>query len=425
MSPIGWIGAAVAAASFAGSSAATDALSTLLASAPTPEKRHALVVGNAHYAHGTLKNPLNDARALARELASSGFEVLLVEDGTQAGMQRAIRRLGDRLREGGVGLFYYAGHGLQVKGRNYLLPVDADVDREYEVEFNAIDVNRVLAMMDAAKNPLNIVILDACRTDPFARSLRLGAAGLAPMDAPTGTFIAFATAPGGAASDGDSGVNGTYTKHLLARIGTPGLPIEQLFKRVRVGVIDETGGQQTPWESSSLRGEFSFRPAQAAPAVEPTVAATLRREREAYRTPSAAPVPGGDAGARQASILSAYLSRQARLGAGMRLPKVAALDEQTCAASYVCSAHGRVVGRETLRLPGGTVETTKVVIQQDWQPRTIEPGASSQNAELWGSRVLTVWYSHEEQRVLRMTSRLVHGRLPPMQANFDLALAGG
>jgi hypothetical protein len=139
----------------------------------------------------------------------------------------------------------------------------------------------VLAKMDSAKNGLNIVILDACRNNPFERGFRSLQAGLAQMDAPTGTFIAFATAPGSVAADG-SGPNGVYTKHLLAEMPTPGQPIEQVFKQVRNGVMKETGGRQIPWESSSLRGEFVFHPG-AAPTVQEAVAAALKREREAQQ----------------------------------------------------------------------------------------------------------------------------------------------
>src|SRR6185295_6133334 len=168
--------------------------------------------------------------------------------------------------KGGVGLFYYAGHGLQVKGKNYLVPVNAEIDREDEIDFATMDVNFVLAKMDSAKNALNIVILDACRNNPFARSFLSVSRGLAQMDAPTGTFIAFDTAPGSVASDG-SGVNGLYTEYLLREMQKPGMPIEQMFKQVRIGVMKDTKDQQIPWESSSMRGDFSFRPGAPAAAV--------------------------------------------------------------------------------------------------------------------------------------------------------------
>jgi hypothetical protein len=245
------------------------------------EARHALVIGNGAYANGPLRNPVNDARAMAKALGAAGFEVLLVENGTQGAMQRAIRTFGDKIAQGGVGLFYYAGHGIQARGRNYMIPVNADIAREYEIEFGSIDVNLVLAMMDAAKNPLNIVILDACRNNPFARNFRSLQTGLAQMDAPTGTFIAFATAPGSIAADG-AGEHGVYTKHLLAEMHRPGVPIELMFKQVRNGVMADTNGQQIPWESSSLRGEFVFTPG-GAPSVQEAVAAALKHEREMQR----------------------------------------------------------------------------------------------------------------------------------------------
>jgi hypothetical protein len=245
------------------------------------EARHALVIGNGAYANGPLRNPVNDARAMAKSLGAAGFEVILVENATQAGMQRAVRSFGDKIAKGGVGLFYYAGHGLQVRGRNYLIPVNADIAREDEIEFASLDVGLVLAKMDSAKNGLNIVILDACRNNPFQRGWRSVQAGLAQMDAPTGTFIAFATAPGSVATDG-AGDNGVYTKHLLKEMTPPGLAIEQVFKQVRNGVMAETKGRQIPWESSSLRGEFTFHPG-AAPSVAEAVAAALKREREAQQ----------------------------------------------------------------------------------------------------------------------------------------------
>jgi len=189
------------------------------------EPRYALVIGNSAYTFGSLKNPANDARAMAKALAAAGFNVRLLEDASLIGMQRAVRQWGTDLARGGIGLFYYAGHGMQVKGRNYLVPVNAEIEQEDEVEFNSLDVNQVLAKMDSAKNTVNIVILDACRNNPFARSFRASANGLAQMDAPTGTLIAFATAPGSTASDGASGDNGIYTRHLLRELPHRGLPI--------------------------------------------------------------------------------------------------------------------------------------------------------------------------------------------------------
>jgi uncharacterized caspase-like protein len=190
-------------------------------------------------------------------------------------MAEAAREFGDRLRSDGVAVFYFAGHGVQVKDRNYLIPVDADIQREDEVPYAAMDVGRIIDKMETARSRVNVVILDACRNNPFARSYRSAGQGLAQMDAPIGTLIAYATAPGKVALDNERKRNGIYTTHLLSHIRTPGLPIELMFKRVREGVLRETRGAQTPWESSSLRGEFTIVPsagatAAAVPAAPPT-----------------------------------------------------------------------------------------------------------------------------------------------------------
>jgi caspase domain-containing protein len=229
------------------------------------EPRIALVIGNGHYKQSPLANPVNDARAVARALADSGFAVTQKEDLGQREMQIALREFGDALMHGGVGLFYFAGHGVQVKGRNYLIPVDADIEREDEVAYSGVDANQVLDKMESANNRLNIVILDACRNNPFARSYRSSAAGLAQMDAPVGTLVAFSTAPGSVASDGQ-GENGLYTQHLLKAMREPGAKIEDVFKRVRANVRRDSKGKQIPWESTSLEGDFIFIPKPPVPA---------------------------------------------------------------------------------------------------------------------------------------------------------------
>jgi hypothetical protein len=233
------------------------------------EQRVALVIGNGQYKDSPLLNPVNDARAVAEALSRAGFRVVQKENIGRAEMQVALRDFGDSLKAGGVGLFYFAGHGVQVKGRNYLVPVDASIEREDEVAYNSIDAGQVLDKMEAANNRLNIVILDACRNNPFARSFRSSSAGLAQMEAPVGTFIAFATAPGSVASDGQ-GKNGLYTQHLLQAMQRPGVKIEDVFKNVRAGVRRDSKGRQVPWENTSLEGDFVFvarPPAPAAAAV--------------------------------------------------------------------------------------------------------------------------------------------------------------
>ncbi len=242
------------------------------APAAVAEKRIALVIGNGAYKDAPLKNPVNDARAIARTLQGLGFQVIQKENAGLKEMQEAIRVFGDRLRGGGVGLFYYAGHGMQVKGRNYLIPVNTDIQREDEVTYNGVDANLVLEKMDSAKNRVNLVILDACRNNPFARSFRSAARGLVPMEAPVGTLVAFATAPGSVAADG-SGANGLYTQHLLNAMNQPGLRIEDVFKRVRAGVRKASGNRQIPWENTSLEGDFYFKPGK--PGETPTQLASL------------------------------------------------------------------------------------------------------------------------------------------------------
>ncbi len=223
----------------------------------TDNHRLALVIGNSNYLTTPLKNPVNDARDISAALQKLGFQVIYAEDATRRKMDESIRNFYQKLRNGGVGLFYYAGHGMQVSGRNYLIPVDARIESESDIEHESIDIARVLGKMEDAGNPVNIVILDACRDNPFARSFRSSRGGLARMDAPTGTIVAYATAPESVAADG-KGQNGIYTKHLLKAIMKPGLTIEQVFKTVRNNVITETDSKQTPWESTSLRGDFYF-----------------------------------------------------------------------------------------------------------------------------------------------------------------------
>lgn len=226
-------------------------------SASNQERRVALVIGNSAYETAPLKNPANDARDMAQALKGLGFEVMHKENLGLKEMKGAIREFGAKIRGGGIGLFYYAGHGVQVKGVNYLVPVDAKVQSEQEMEFEAVDAGFVLAQMDGAGNAMNIMVLDACRNNPFARSFRSASRGLAQMDAPSGTLIAYATAPGSVASDGNER-NGLYTQELLKFVQLPNLNIEDVFKRVRISVRNLTQGRQTPWESSSLTGDFFF-----------------------------------------------------------------------------------------------------------------------------------------------------------------------
>jgi len=221
------------------------------------QKRIALIIGNSSYADNPLFNPVNDARDMARALRELGFEVMAGENLNKKEMEEKIRAFGKRIAGAGVGLFYFSGHGLQVNGYNYLLPVGARIEKEQDVEYEAVEAGRVLGEMDAARNRLNIVILDACRNNPFARSFRSVTRGLAVMSAPSGTLVAYSTSPGSVASDGE-GANGLYTQELLNGIRMPGLKLEDVFKRVRIAVKEKSKGKQIPWETSALDGDFYF-----------------------------------------------------------------------------------------------------------------------------------------------------------------------
>jgi hypothetical protein len=241
------------------SASGTDEDGATVATPTGDERRVALVIGNAAYREGRLANPVNDAKAMAKALRAVGFTVAEKHDLDQRQMKIAIVAFGRQLRRGGVGLFYFAGHGLQVEGHNYLVPLGADLRSEAHVDVEAVALKRVLAEIDGAGNRLNVVILDACRNNPFARSFRSPSRGLAFVDAPQGTLIAYATAPGSTAADGKGG-QGTYTAALVKHLATPGLPVESVFKSVRRDVQRATGGTQVPWESSSLTGELYFLP---------------------------------------------------------------------------------------------------------------------------------------------------------------------
>ena len=269
----------------------------LVAALAHAETRIALVIGNGAYGSSPLLNPPNDARLVGETLAGLGFDVIVRRDADQATMKRALQEFGARLEKAGVdavGLFYYAGHGVQLNGRNYLIPTKANIEREGDVEIEAVSADWVLEQMRYARNRLNIVILDACRNNPFVRSMRSADRGLAKMDAPAGTLIAYSTAPGEVAADG-TGRNSPYTLALSQAMREVHQPVEQVFKRARVAVRSATSEKQTPWESSSLTGDFYFAPSGApvSPAAVPLpvpakTQSTARKDAASVRTE---PVP--------------------------------------------------------------------------------------------------------------------------------------
>ena len=224
------------------------------------DSRLALIIGNSNYDESPLANPLNDAADMASTLEDLGFEVMLRTDADRREMAGAIREFGRRLKDQrGVGLFYYAGHGVQLDRRNYLIPVNAQLQEEDEIPYESIDVGSVLAKMESAGNSLNILILDACRSNPFPQRFRSSNRGLARADAPVGSLVVYATAPGKVAADGD-GRNGIFTAHLLRNLKQSGLSLTQIIRQTRAAVVKQTNGSQVPWESSSLLKDFYLTP---------------------------------------------------------------------------------------------------------------------------------------------------------------------
>jgi formylglycine-generating enzyme required for sulfatase activity len=224
------------------------------------EKRVAIVIGNSDYASAPLKNPANDAKLVADSLRKLKFKVYDYYNLNLNDIKRVTDTFDKEENSGGTALFYFAGHGMQSGGSNYLIPVNADIKGEGDIEFEAMNLNRVLSKMESANNRVNIVILDACRNNPFARSYRSASAGLATVDAPLGSFIAYATAPGKVASDGKES-NGLFTSAFVDVLNsTAGITIEQLFKYVRSNVRISSDGEQIPWTSSSMEGDFFFSP---------------------------------------------------------------------------------------------------------------------------------------------------------------------
>ncbi len=221
------------------------------------EKRVALIIGNSEYsgAANLGLNPINDARDIASTLKILGFDIILKTNADLETMNNAIREFGRQNREADVALFYYAGHGMQVERINYLLPIGINIQEKYDVNFECINVSTVQKIMETSNNDrLNLIILDACRNNPFRTWQRGGETGLADMTPPSGTLIAFSTSPGATASNGD-GRNGLYTGELIKQLKTP-QRIEDVFINTRIEVEKKSGGQQSPWELARLRGKY-------------------------------------------------------------------------------------------------------------------------------------------------------------------------
>jgi uncharacterized caspase-like protein len=250
------------------------------------QTRVALLIGNNNYSTAPLRNAVNDARDLSEALKEVGFTTILRENVTRQEMIAAIREFGTKLDGAESALFFYAGHAMQFKDRNYLIPTDAEMKSEDDVTFSSVEVSQIFDRMERAKTRFNFIVLDACRDNPFGSSFKVSSSGLAQIgNAPSGTLVAYATAPGSVAADG-FGRNGVYTKNILQQIKVPDLPVEIMFKRVREAVERETKKLQTPWDVSSLKGDFVFNnqgglKTVAAPASSgPSSDAQLAIERE-------------------------------------------------------------------------------------------------------------------------------------------------
>jgi hypothetical protein len=226
------------------------------------ETKLALVIGCSQYDYaGTLANPLNDANSIEQKLKTLGFDVIKSLNPNQKELKKIIDDFGDTLKSYDLGLFYFAGHGVQVKGMNYLIPTDANLKTERMVEYDCVEASRVLGYMEDSKSQVNIVILDACRDNPFERSWGRGISqrGLTTMNAPSGSLIAYSTSPGKTASDGN-GTNGLYTFSLLEHISSKQVSVMTMFQKVRKDVMQKSSNEQIPWEATSLTADYYFNP---------------------------------------------------------------------------------------------------------------------------------------------------------------------
>jgi formylglycine-generating enzyme required for sulfatase activity len=262
-----------------------------------PRKQIALVIGNAAYANGPLANPLHDAQAIAQRLRELHFDVALTTNAGRKEMGAAIDQFLNKLGTGDVAFFYYSGHGMQVDGENYLIPIDFQGQNETDVRYDAHPLGRIQERMERSGAQLNMLVLDACRNNPFRQVVRSGVGGLAAMNAGRGTFIAFATSPGKTASDNPGGQYGLFTQYLLEGLSVRGLGLDDAFSLVRERVDAASGGKQLPWVQTSVVGRYIFVPGEAAPpAVDapkpPAVVEPLKPSAPALVVPNDGPKPG-------------------------------------------------------------------------------------------------------------------------------------
>ena len=246
-----------------------------------------LCIGNSAYPGAPLRNAAKDAESISTALESLGFSVVTLTDATRRSTEEAVIRFAESLEDSQVGLFFFAGHGLQIDGENYLTSIDTEFVTAVDVKYTSMPLGRVLEHMDRGPNPTSIVILDACRNNPYERAWNRGTpTGLAPVTAPQGTIVSFSTSPGQVASDG-TGTNGAFTEALLQHIPTQNLPVEMVFKRTRNSLNASTAGKQVSWEHTSLMGEFYFNPSTSVGSIAAYSPSAVADSRFVPRTASA------------------------------------------------------------------------------------------------------------------------------------------
>ncbi len=368
--------------------------------------RVALVIGNGAYAGASrLPNPPNDAKAMAETLRSQGFTVVELVNGTRAQMQAAIARVRDQLKNRhGIGMLYYAGHGLQVSERNYLVPVDAKIAKAGDVAPQTVDVQEAITAFKHAGNRMNIIVLDACRNNPFESAG--DHQGLAPLDAPAGTFLAYATAPGNVAEDGDEKTgNGLYTSFLLQEIRRPQARIEDVFKRVRYLVRQKSEGRQIPWESTSLEEDFVFSQGEI---VAPDNL-TVETVKPAFGT---------------------ELAEWKRIAGSRKAEDFYAFVQKFPNGSLSLAAQGRIdeLNRSALVVQGGGADGSDVPLApmrfrpgQHWEMRTITTSSGSPTTE--GTTLSRVTRCDADECVVEEKARI--SNTPEFTVDFIFSPAGG
>ncbi len=278
---------------------------------PVTSRKMALVVGNSAYPKFPLRNPTNDARAIGGILTDLGFQTQSALDVNLRNLDRAVNEFVSKVGPGDVAMFYYAGHGLQLEGENYMVPVDFDAKDEADAKYVSYSVSRVQDRLEKAGARVVLIVLDACRNNPF-QATRSAGGGLAAMGSGKGTLIAFATAPGKTADDNPRGGNGLFTSHLVGALKEPGLSVDQVFNRVRERVYEESGGKQVPWTVSSVIGDLYLRPgaaaASAATQQQQIPAATLAQQQQVPRNPLARSNPPEPAPSSPAVDFSAVIA---------------------------------------------------------------------------------------------------------------------